>query len=99
MTQEGELAIELVRAKIKGSQRTLNSLPITPAVDKAIDDLEKKAAELKRGVPDVSSLMLLEAQAATTYFQAWRHLALSWKGTGRHPIPPQWRQTGECVHH
>ena len=36
-------------------------------------------------------LLLAEAQAAYAYFAAWQMLPLRWKGTGRKPIPPDWR--------
>ena len=33
----------------------------------------------------------MEAQAAYAYVVAWQMLPLRWKGTGRKPIPPEWR--------
>ena len=88
------LAVALVRAKIKGSQRTLNSLPITPAVDAAINTLGIILNELNREIASLDALMLIEARAAAVYFQAWRETPIYWKGTNRHVIPPQWRSVG-----
>ena len=39
----------------------------------------------------MGKLLLVEAQAAYAYFAAWQMLSLRWRGTGRKPIPPDWR--------
>jgi CRISPR-associated protein Cas1 len=88
------LATNLIKSKIKASQKTLNSLPITSAVDGAIESLESNLTELKSPIRNVEQLMLIEAHAASTYFQAWRGIPIMWKGTKRHAIPPQWNTIG-----
>jgi CRISPR-associated endonuclease Cas1 len=88
------LSVELIKAKITGSQATLNRLPITRAVDEALATLDFNLGELTGDVPDVETLRMIEARAANAYFKAWRDLELNWKGTNRHPIPPQWRAIG-----
>jgi CRISPR-associated endonuclease Cas1 len=42
----------------------------------------------------IDELRLLEAWAAISYFAAWRAIELRWKGTGKKPIPPEWRRIG-----
>lgn len=42
----------------------------------------------------IEELLLLEGQAASAYFRAWRNVPLRWKGTGRHPIPDEWHRIG-----
>ena len=49
-----QLSVELIKAKVRGSQATLNRLPITPRVDEAIEALEGHLGELAGDVPDVS---------------------------------------------
>jgi CRISPR-associated endonuclease Cas1 len=89
-----KLSVELIKAKLRGSQATLNRLPITPAVDEALATLDSNLGELAEHIPDIPALLMIEARAANVYFKAWRDLELNWKGTGRHPIPPQWRAIG-----
>lgn len=42
----------------------------------------------------VEELRLIEARAALAYFGAWQDVPLQWKGTGRQPVPPEWRAIG-----
>jgi CRISPR-associated endonuclease Cas1 len=88
------LSIELIEAKLRASQATLNRLPITSVVDEALASLDSNLNELAGDVSDVATLRMIEARAASVYFKSWRDLHLNWKGTARHPIPPQWRTLG-----
>src|SRR5215208_3656838 len=40
---------------------------------------------------NIDGLLLAEVQAAYAYFACWQMLPLRWKGTGRKPMPPEWR--------
>ena len=60
-------------------------------MDAAIDKLDAMLDGLRSTPPEnIDALLLLEAQAAYTYFSAWQMLPLRWKGTGRKPIPSDW---------
>jgi CRISPR-associated endonuclease Cas1 len=74
---------------------TLATLPASVAQESAID----RVASLLHGLRDdppqtIDDLRLLEAWAAISYFAAWRTITLRWKGTGKKPIPPEWRRVG-----
>lgn len=61
-------------------------------IDAAIEKLETMLNELRSALPEsIDELRLVEAQAAYAYFAAWQMLPLRWKGTGRKPIPTEWR--------
>src|SRR5271165_3509653 len=38
----------------------------------------------------VNELRTFEANAAATYFRAWRGIPIKWRGTSRRPIPDSW---------
>src|SRR5215204_2991112 len=87
-----EIATNLILQKIANSCGTLGTLPPSPAIDAAVDKLEAMLGELRSTPPEtIEALLLMEAQAAYAYFAAWQMLPLRWKGTGRKPIPPEWR--------
>jgi len=85
------IATELIKEKIANSCETLRSLPTSTVMDTAIDKLEFMLEGLRSTPPEkIDELLLLEAQAAYTYFSSWQMLPLRWKGTGRRPIPTEW---------
>jgi CRISPR-associated endonuclease Cas1 len=90
-----KLSVALIRAKIRSSQRTLNSLPITPAIEATISDLEAILEELNREITGLDALRFIEARAAAVYFRAWRKIPVNWKWTNRHVIPQQWLSVGQ----
>ena len=86
------IATDLVCQKIANSCDTLETLPSSPAVDVAVDKLEAMLGDLRLApLGRIDALLLTEARAAYAYFAAWQMLPLRWKGTGRKPMPPDWR--------
>jgi len=89
------VAIDLIRQKIEGCLETLAGGPpglLNPSAERVLRDTVKGLAADSPDTPE--ALRWREAQAAKAYFTAWRAIPLQWKGTGRHPIPPAWRQMG-----
>ncbi len=90
-----EIATGLIREKIRNSRETLGTLPGWPGRGAAMDRLGMLVEELVLSPPgSVDMLRLVEARAAAAYFGCWQDLPLYWKGTGRKPIPQDWRQVG-----
>lgn len=86
----------LVSQKIGNSIDTLRwALPKSAAVEEATLKLKRFEQEMKRDPPTtVDDLRGVEGRAAIAYFAAWNSVPLNWKGTGRRPIPKDWRQIG-----
>lgn len=90
-----ELSCSLIEQKLEGSLATLATLPPSAAQESAIDRVGMLLERLREEPPEtVDDLRLLEAWAAISYFAAWRSIELHWKGTGKKPIPPEWRRIG-----
>jgi CRISPR-associated protein Cas1 len=63
--------------------------------DTAINQLAADARVLAKKPPkSVPELLGIEGRSAPAYFRAWHEVPIRWKGTGRHPIPEDWRQIG-----
>jgi CRISPR-associated endonuclease Cas1 len=89
------LASSLIERKLSASLNTLATLPPSAAQESAIDRVAALLHQLRDEPPkSVDDLRLLEAWAAISYFAAWRTIPVRWKGTGKKPIPPEWRQVG-----
>jgi CRISPR-associated endonuclease Cas1 len=89
------LARSLIEQKLVASLSTLETLPPSAAQESAIDRVATLLHRLREDPPQsVDHLRLLEAWAAISYFAAWRSIGLRWKGTGKKPIPPEWRRIG-----
>jgi len=89
------LSRSLIERKLKGSISTLETLPPSSAVESAISRVASLLQQLREEPPQsIDDLRLLEAWAAISYFAAWRSIRLRWKGTGKQPIPPEWRRVG-----
>jgi hypothetical protein len=87
------LAAWLVAEKLGQSLSTLKRLPGLMAALVAIGRVDELRRVLLDDPPDdVGGLMLIEAQAAATYFAAWQDVPLRWRDTGRRPIPPEWQR-------
>ena len=70
-------------------------MPASAAQESAIDRVASLRQRLRDDPPEtIDDLRLLEAWAAISYFAAWRTIKLRWKGTGKKPIPPEWRRIG-----
>ena len=39
----------------------------------------------------MNDVFAIEGECAAAYFAAWKGLTISWTGTGRKPVPEQWR--------
>ncbi len=89
------LSRALIERKLEGSLATLAMLAPSTAQESAIDRVALLLQRLREEPPaTIDDLRLLEAWAAISYFTAWRTIALRWKGTGKKPIPPEWRRIG-----
>lgn len=77
-----------------GSEETLLALPSLPAREAALRKLDVAMRELASVPETVEELRLIEARAALTYFTCWQALSVKWKGTGRKPIPEEWKRIG-----
>jgi CRISPR-associated endonuclease Cas1 len=89
------LSCALIEQKLTASLETLATLPPSVAQESAIDRVASLLHRLRTDPPQtIDELRLLEAWAAISYFAAWRTIRLRWKGTGKRPIPPEWRQVG-----
>ena len=89
------LARSLIERKLTASLSTLETLSVSPAQESAIDRVASLLDRLREEPPQtIDDLRLLEAWAAISYFAAWRSITLRWKGTGKSPIPPEWRRMG-----
>jgi CRISPR-associated protein Cas1 len=89
------LASTLIERKLSASLDTLAALPASVAQESAIDRVASLMRRLRDDPPrTIGDLRLLEAWAAISYFAAWRTIPLRWKGTGKKPIPPEWRWVG-----
>lgn len=89
------LSCALIERKLEGSLATLATLPTSAAQESAIDRVALLLQRLREEPPaTIDDLRLLEAWAAISYFTAWRLIELRWKGTGKKPIPPEWRRVG-----
>jgi CRISPR-associated endonuclease Cas1 len=89
------LARSLIEQKLTASLDTLATLPPSTAQESAIDRVASLLHRLREQPPQtIDDLRLLEAWAAISYFAAWRTIELRWKGTGKKPIPPEWRRIG-----
>jgi CRISPR-associated protein Cas1 len=89
------LASALIKRKLSASLDTLATLPASAAQESAIVRVASLSHRLRDDPPrTIDDLRLLEAWAAISYFAAWRTIPLRWKGTGKKPIPPEWRRVG-----
>jgi CRISP-associated protein Cas1 len=89
-----ELSRQLIQAKIRGCQETLLTFSKTPRRDTASRKLETAIGELDAMPATFEEVRMIEARAALAYFTHWQELVLHWKGTGRRPIPAEWRKVG-----
>ena len=89
-------AADLVRRKLVASITTLEDvLPASRAQEVAIAKASAGLDQLRSHLPlprDLAALRLIEATCASAYFSAWRTLELRWKGSGRRPVPEDWRK-------
>lgn len=82
----------LVEQKLRATCETLKTaLPASDATARAMEFSLGAIKQLKSCPPNsISKLNGIEGRAAYLYFRAWREIPLSWKGTGRKPIPTDW---------
>jgi len=87
------LAIWLIREKLRSSIEALREVPPSRRIEDAVRRIHDLEGSLRTSPPkDVGELLIIEARGASTYFGSWQELPIRWKGTGRRPIPPEWRR-------
>ncbi|QBM74547.1 CRISPR-associated endonuclease Cas1 [Sphingomonas sp. AAP5] len=85
-------AADLIQQKLAASIETLEA-HISPsrsqalALRKSLVGIERLASD-KFG--DLNAVFAIEGECASAYFAAWQGMAISWKGTKRHPVPDAW---------
>ena len=87
-------AANIIAQKLKLSVETLNThVPASEKRDYAIGKLDS-AIERLRGdsFSKLNDILVVEGESASHYFGAWKGIELRWIGTGRRPIPEDWRQ-------
>jgi CRISPR-associated endonuclease Cas1 len=91
-----DIASSLIGRKIENSIETLSNAVSPSAMrEKALSVHGEVASTLaKSHAASISELLGLEGKAAYTYFQAWQGIRIEWSGTGRRPIPKEWRTIG-----
>jgi CRISPR-associated endonuclease Cas1 len=91
-----DIASGLILRKIENSIETLTNAALPSAMrEKALSVHEEIAGTLaKSHAASIGELLGLEGKAAYAYFQAWQGIPIEWSGTGRRPIPDQWRTVG-----
>ncbi|MCR9077840.1 MAG: CRISPR-associated endonuclease Cas1 [Hyphomonadaceae bacterium] len=82
----------LIQQKFENSIVTLEDF-FEPSTfrESAITKISDYVERIKTEPITLKSLLGMEAQAASVYFQTWRTLKIKWKVTKRHPIPDEWR--------
>ena len=92
-----EFSKKLVDQKIANSIATLSHcIPRSIGLELSITQLVRAREKLTSSKPhkSVNSIRGIEGEAAIAYFNAWQGLPIEWQGTGRRPIPPDWRWVG-----
>ena len=91
-----QIAIQLIRDKIKGCMETLEHvLPASLERERALTKQAKALTVLEGDPPStMETLRLIEGRAALAYFMAWQIIPLRWKGVGKRPIPGEWLRVG-----
>lgn len=87
-------ALPIIREKLQNALVTLQShLPQSRDREMAEQKTSGFLDSLKSAPPkSLKDLLAIEAQAASAYFRAWRHIDLKWKSMSRYPIPDDWRE-------
>jgi CRISPR-associated endonuclease Cas1 len=90
------IATFIVREKLIRSRETLDQyVPASAAREIALARLDTEIDRLKRPWSGTKVALLgVEGKCAQMYFDVWRDLRISWKGTAKKPIPDAWRIVG-----
>jgi CRISPR-associated protein Cas1 len=90
------LATFFVREKLIRSRGVLNQvIPASAARDTALGQLNSDIDWLQKPWSGTKVALLgVEGKCAQVYFDAWRGLPISWKGTSKKPIPEAWHVIG-----
>ena len=91
-----EIAAWLIGKKLQATLQTMSGcLPASELRETAISVITEGMNRLGRPWDlTKESLMGIEGKSARLYFDAWRALPISWKGTARRPIPEAWLSIG-----
>jgi CRISPR-associated protein Cas1 len=92
-----EFSVELITKKIDAATVTLEkAIRKSDAWEKAMQHAYSALTRLSENPPkNITELRVLEANAAATYFRAWRGIPIKWSGINRRPIPENWKQIGQ----
>jgi CRISPR-associated endonuclease Cas1 len=92
-----EFSVAKIIAKIENSISTLEkSIRRSPAWEKAMEKAYSTLTQLDENHPkSIMQLRVLEANAAASYFRAWKGTPIKWRGIGRRPIPDSWKEIGQ----
>lgn len=86
-----EYAIGLIERKLEASITTLREyVPPSKKRDNAIAKANNGLAGLKEPIGNLEKVRSIEAVCASSYFNAWKEICLSWKSESQHPIPDDW---------
>ena len=92
-----EYSLSKITQKIEKSILTLEkSVPHTKAWNRAMESAYSTLTHLDEKRPQtIAQLRVLEANAAASYFRAWKGTPIKWRGTSKRPIPENWKQIAQ----
>jgi CRISP-associated protein Cas1 len=95
--RRNEYCRSLITRKIEATIITLEkSIPRSDKWERAMKSAYAALSRLDENPPEIiSELRALEANCAASYFRSWVGMAIKWRGTGRRPIPDNWRSIGQ----
>ena len=90
-------SVEKITAKIENSITTLEkSVRRNAAWNRAMEAAYSTLTKLDARQPEtIMDLRILEANAAATYFRAWKGIPIKWRGTSKRHIPENWKEIGQ----
>jgi CRISPR-associated protein Cas1 len=80
----------LIHAKLEGQERLLREQLNDPVTARAVEEFRHRLAAAE----NIETIRILEAQAAVSYFGAWRHIEVLWPKSDLRKIPERWRLVG-----
>lgn len=89
----------LVIEKLDHACETIKAVSDNSAgVQPLLKSMQNQATRIRKSSTDsIAELRNAESIAAAAYFRYWYTLELRWKGVGRKPIPPEWKQIGTRI--
>jgi CRISP-associated protein Cas1 len=95
--QRNQFCRSIITRKIEATIITLEkSIPRSDKWERAMKSAYAALSRLDENPPEIiSELRALEANCAASYFRSWVGVTIKWRGTGRRPIPDNWRSVGQ----